>query len=168
MRHALTIWIAAASLAVGCKAPAPADSGQLTPSEVAELNQRIIDWLECEECRDGELERVTALGAEAVPALVATLERGPSPAKVETLRRSLADSYARLAAYAEQREDVVSSMSETEYVRLYTENFVARYQARAAVALRRIGGSAAEAALETAARGEHRPDVQAAIRGGAN
>jgi len=123
----------------------------------------LVEWLECEECTDRELERVVALGQAIVPSLAAVLEKGPAPAKAELTRRSLRASYRRLADYAERHPDFKLPMGEEEYVLTYLDNFRAVYRIRAAKALAAIGTEAAWEALRTAAGADFRADVMATI-----
>ena len=80
------------------------------------------------------------MGQVAVPSLVATLREGPSQANLELLRRNLTTTYRRLKEYEQTHPEAKISGSEAEYVKSYTDNYIARYQSRAATAL---GASAA-------------------------
>ena len=121
----------------------------LPPEQATQVRHAIVTYLECEECEEGELEAVVKMGQVAVPSLVATLREGPSQANLELLRRNLTTTYRRLKEY-EQTHPEAKICSEAEYVKSYTDNYIARYQSRAATALGSIGGLEAKRALEEA------------------
>lgn len=103
------------------------------------LRHTLVDWLECGDCKDGELEAVVELGEDAVPSLEASLELGPSPASRELLRRHLLATYQQLVEHQQEHPEAEVTMSEEEYVDTYLGNYVALYQSRAAEALAAIG-----------------------------
>jgi hypothetical protein len=131
----------------------------LTPEEAAAARRTIVAWLECEECTDGELEAVVKLGEVAVPSLAATVREGPSPAKLEELRRHLEANYRRLKDYQSTHRDTVVPMTSREYVNTYMGNYIALVRSRAAIALGKIGGPEAKKALQSAQRMELRRDA---------
>ena len=104
-------------------------------------------WLLCDECVDGELDSILRIDSRAVPTLINTLQ-GPSPDRVENIRRQLAADYARVRTAAAPDSP---ALSETDYIRLYLSNHRAAYQTRSAIALGRIGTDDAVAALQDAA-----------------
>jgi hypothetical protein len=121
---------------------------------VAGQNVReIIDpWLLCHDCTDGELDSLTALGKlvpETVESLSTDLLAGPSATRRANIEQQLEESFTEDTAY-EASTGVTPTISSTEYVRLYASNYVAVYRARAGVALARIGGVRAGAALDSA------------------
>ena len=136
---------------------------KLTPEQAADVRRTIVAWLECEECDAGERDSVVALGAVAVPTLAAVLKEGPSPAKLELLRRSLADTYAKLQAYGRTHKNAAVKLSQQQYIDLYTANYVALYQVRAAEALGAIGRPEARRALEDGLKSQLREDARAAV-----
>ena len=155
--------LAACVVALGCptqeqKVP------ELSPEEAAEARRTIVAWLECEECTDGELEAVVALGEVAVPSLAASLQEGPAPASLELVRRQLIANYAALTEYAKTHREAATPLSEEEYVETYLGNYVALCRIRSAMGLAEIGGPEARAALEEALRADYRDDVQAAVK----
>jgi hypothetical protein len=123
-----------------------------------------MSWLECEECIDGELEAVLELGPVAVPSLAATLRDGPSPATREKLRRELRIRYGELRDYVQQHPAAGFDEAEDVWVDEQLANDVARYQARSAEALARLGGPEARRALAEALGKPLRPDVEAVVR----
>jgi hypothetical protein len=94
-------------------------------------------WLLCEECNRGELEAVVAL-KDHVTGMLAEALKGPSASGREHIRRQAQERFERLAS---------PSFTSSAYVAHYDSNYVASYQAHAAIALGRIGTSAALAAL---------------------
>lgn len=161
-------WMAVAVLlvtlvagSVSAQSPKPAGKAQTA----VEMRHTVVAWLECGECEDGELEAVVALGEAIVPSLEASLERGPSAASHELLRRHLISTYQDLETYAQTHPEAKLPLSESDYVDLYLESFEALYQMRAAEALAAVGGKRAEKALwEAVKQPTARADVDAAIR----
>jgi len=119
-------------------------------------------WLNCEECEDGELNAVLALGDTALPSLRQALLQGPSAAELEEARSHLMASYDGILPYW-PAESGSPPPTRDEYVRMYLSNLVARYQKRAMIALETLGGRQAIQALEEALREELRDDVRREI-----
>jgi len=139
-------------------------AGKLAPELAAEARQVLVDWLECEECTDGQLERVVELGSILTPSLAITLREGPSPASRELLRRELNKRYEELVAYRKTHPERVALSDRRSFVQQYMDNFEALYRVRAARGLAAIGTPAARRALAQAAQGEYRADVQQVIK----
>lgn len=137
---------------------------ELTPEQSLEVRKGVVAWLECEECTEGEMERLARYGEYAVPTLVAVLERGPSPATLEKYRLHLESSYRKLVEYSRTHDEVKIDQSEEEYVKQYLENYQAHYAVRSAQALAKLGGPEARRALEAAARRKMREDVNVVVR----
>lgn len=137
---------------------------KLNPEQAAEARRTIMAWLECEECQDGELKAVVNLGKAAVPSLAAVLRHGPSPAKRELLHRYLVTNYKKLKGYEKKHPDTRMKMSEGEYVRTYSRNYVAQYRVRAVSALAEIGGSDSKKALNEAVKRRVRHDVRVVLK----
>jgi hypothetical protein len=135
-----------------------------SPEEATQIRQAIVTYLECEECMDGESEAVVKLGRKAVPTLAAALSEGPSNVQLELLRRHITTTYRKLKEYELTHPETRPLQSEEFYVKLYTNNYVALHQSRAAMALGAIGGAEAKRALEEATRMSLRADVQAAVK----
>jgi hypothetical protein len=138
--------------------------GPLTPQQAAQNRHAIVNYMECEECDDGELEAVVKLGTLAIPTLVAILREGPSPSQIEMLRRHLTTTYRELKAYELTHPDAAVPGTEEQYVKTYLSNYVARYQIRAARALGKIGGPEARRALEEASLAPLRDDVRNVVK----
>ena len=113
-------------------------------------------WLLCEECIEGELDSVVALGDQAVPPLQRAL-KGPPGERRENMRRQAEGVYALLPD--------TSIIIRQTYLDRYEANYVSSYQARAAVALGRIGTpKARQVVLAALTSGTtYRRDVQRAL-----
>lgn len=109
-------------------------------------------WLLCEECVDGELDSVVALGVQGEKAMKRAL-KGPPGDRVAKMRRQAEAMYARIPNTA---------LSLQGYVDHHLGNYKAIYQSRAAIALRRINTPSAHAALVDALRHDapYREDVR--------
>ena len=121
----------------------------------------VLSWLECEECVDGELSRVIHLGhgwrtgAATSDSLIDDLLAGPGTGRTANISQQF------LAAFHD--DSVASStagggfpVGSPQYIRHYVGNYVAVYRGRAAIALARIGGKRARAALDSARAGHLR------------
>jgi hypothetical protein len=137
---------------------------ELTPEQSLELRKAVVTWLECEECTDGELDRLLKYGEVAVSTLAAVLDRGPSPASVEKYRLHLESSYRKLVEYSRTHDDVKIDQSEDEYVKQYLENYQAHYAVRSAQALAKLGGVEARRSLEAASQRKMREDVNQVVQ----
>ena len=142
----------------GCESPKP------TPRRLAEgragltvaERRQILSWLQCEECVDGELERVRLLGrkeATTVDSLGQDLLGGPSAIRRSNVRAQFESSYREDSLYSVS-EGSQPPLTRTEYVDHYLDNFINLYRIRAAKALVEIGGPRAAGILDSAA---HRP-----------
>lgn len=136
----------------------------LTPQQATQNRHKIVDYMECEECDDGELEAVVKIGAMAIPTLAATLREGPSPTQIEMYRRHLTTTYRALKAYELTHPTVAVPGTEEQYVNTYLDNYVALYRIRAATALGNIGGLDARRALEEASLAPLRDDVRTVVK----
>jgi hypothetical protein len=58
-----------AGLLWACVKPVPADDDLHAWQNQARVHQAVRDWLDCEECIDGEWERLMAIGTRAQPVL---------------------------------------------------------------------------------------------------
>jgi hypothetical protein len=137
------------ALLLGLLLALPACGDDSTPAE----RRTVEEWLLCEECSDGELDSVVALGQRAVPLLKDALE-GPTDDRRANMRR--------------QAEAMWRGMSDTAVVPFqlfldhYDANYVASYQSRAAVALDTLDTPEARQILLDALRDdtEYRRDVR--------
>jgi hypothetical protein len=160
--------VAVTVVAAACRQPATGESTEgprpsLSQEASAEARRTIIQWLECEECTEGELDSVLALGRVAVPTLAATLIDGPAPARLEEQRQHLLALYRRQVEYARSHPRAAPTMSESQYMAVYAGNLLARYRTRSAIALERIGGPTAAEALQRALTLPLRDDERAVV-----
>jgi hypothetical protein len=151
-----TLLLFAAGLWLACHTAAPAP----TPEQATEARRVLVAWFECEECWDGELEAVLALGKRAVPQLAATLDGGLSPAT----RAALEDQLGAYYDEAEKRDAGPRGWPRDAYVAHHVVARDAAWRSRAAEALGRIGGPHAEHALREAAARPQLPNVEQSIR----
>ena len=126
---------------------------------VASGRERIDAWLLCQDCTDGELDSLTALGnlhPAVVESLSTDLLAGPSATRRSNIQQQVDLSFDADTAY-EHSVGAATTISSADYVALYTGNYVAVYRARAAVALAAIGGPRAGTALDSAIADQLRP-----------
>ena len=160
MRKIVTLQLALiASACAPTSQPPEADSAPPVAQIPALPTDPVTQWMECEECREGQLAAVVELGDQAVGALSTLLSGGPPSDRVQVLDRALRSSYEQLA---ESGADGLPT--EAEYVSQYTANYVAQYQARAARALSEIGSPQAVRALQTMDTTAVREDVRGVLR----
>jgi hypothetical protein len=155
----ITILLALCFIAPECQKRDP----PLTPEQATQARRSIINYFECDECEEGELEAVVKQGPAAVSSLAATLREGPSRANLETLRRQLVINYRELKEYERTHPESKVPGTEEQYVEAFTKNYIALYRVRAATALGAIGGPEAKRALEEASRKPLRDDVKAVV-----
>src|SRR2546430_17743167 len=86
-------------LAGGGTAEVP--SGRMTVEQTEAARTALVEWFECEECEEGQLQAVVKYGQAVVPLLRSALLQGASPASRELLRRELAKRYDELRKYQE-------------------------------------------------------------------
>lgn len=136
------------SLALGTLAIALTACDSPKPAE----ERAIRRWLLCEECVEGELDSVVALGSRGEKAMRRAL-KGPPDDRLANMRRQAEAMYARIPN---------PGISRQKYVEHYTGNYVASYQSRAVVALTRFNTPSAHAALVDALRNDapYRQDVR--------
>ena len=157
-RHVLVL-VALAAAVRGVPAQPPKQSLEQTE----QATRALATWLESDDVDPDRLATVTKYGEFVVPSLIAALERGPSPAKRELVRRSLEADYEALIQ-SPSTGSARRVRGKTEYVQHYMRDFEALYRIRAAHALLAIGGPAARSAVEAVAAKAEREDLRAAIR----
>lgn len=127
------------ALLIGCRAtPAP----QRTEAD------RVLAYLQCQECINGERKAVIAMGDTAVVQLRQLLLNGPPAYRVQIVR-------TRLQRLAPQAPSAV--------LQDQLSDFDASYRLRAADALSAIGGNAARDAMCRARAQPLRPEVRAKL-----
>jgi hypothetical protein len=136
---------------VACQRPLKPDERALKPDERAQ----VYSWLQCEECVDGELDRVKSLGREnatgsaTVDTLSEDLLGGPSAVRRSNMRRQYESSYTDDSVWTVGAGSA-PVLERAEYVDHYFDTFVNLYRTRAAIALAKIGGTKARAILDSA------------------
>jgi hypothetical protein len=125
------------------------------PQATREQTERIVEWLTCDECRDGELAYVVdSVGPAAAPVLEEALVAFPDE-YVANIRAAVGLAWSR------RTNPLIDSL---EYVDRFVANYRATIQARAARALGALGEVAAlERAYRERVALELRDDVVAAI-----
>ena len=107
-------------------------------------------WLECVECRDGELQAVVKLGASRRLALGRRCSLDPAPAKLQSYEKYLRKMYSDMKAYEKTHPKNVVPFTEDEFVKRDMAKLTNLYRVRAATALGEIGGPDAATALDQA------------------
>lgn len=122
------------------------------PSPTQGREDRIVQrWLLCDECVEGELDSLLALGARGQAAMIEAL-KGPPKERLVNIRLQAEAMYARIPTPGTPRQ---------KFVDHYLANYKAIYHRRAAVALQRFNTPTAHAALLDALRHDtqYRTDV---------
>ena len=156
------------SVFLACSAaPEAAPDAQAVSATVEQAEaarQALVEWFECEECEEGQMQAVVKYGQTVVPSLRSALISGASPASRELLRRELATRYDELRKYQETHPYAKVASSKEQFIASNLDNLNAQYQVRAAEALSAIGGAAAARALEEGAGKAKRSDVRESIK----
>lgn len=163
LRTGLYLFIIMLVFLAGCDSNPPS-SEQLSPERSTVVRRALVAWLECEECDGNELPNVVTLKRDALPMLIPTLNEGPSPAKREVFLAGLEMNFDKLVEYSKTHPESMIKMNKEEYLNTYLQNYVAKYQSRAAIALAEIGGKEAKAALKRSLRLNLRDDVKTVVR----
>lgn len=132
-----------AALAWACSGQAPADDELDSWREQARINEAVRDWLNCEECIDGELERLQEFGDRARPAVEAALEA--SRTAMEKSRYAPDDPFQlhwvqareeqRFRRLVESNPSLGERMSAESYARREIQAMLNRYSDRSKTAL---------------------------------
>jgi hypothetical protein len=135
-----------------------------------DVEATLVQWMECNECRAGELDSVVALGEPAVPVLTRYLREGPPAERLNAFTVRLDSTYQRLDASglrrytAHLRPGAPTALSSTQFKATYTRSFRIGYQERAARALGRIEGGGAADSLRAMVNDSFPPAIREAIR----
>lgn len=119
----------------------------LTPKQYIDLSHTIIQYMECDDCEDGELDSLLKWNQLAIPSLSSILKSGPSPSQMERYRQFLIRSYKEMHTYAVTHPENKMTLDSTAYINKMMENYVVQYQCKAALSLGLIGGADAKKAL---------------------
>jgi hypothetical protein len=158
MRRKRVGWLLVLALTLGGCQPdqTPRQAGQGLPERepVQPDRERVLRWLQCEECTEGELDSVRSLGSK--PETVDTLSEDLLAGPADYRRANVKEQFESL--YTDDSLDAVSegsqpSLTRAEYVNEYLDNFINLYRVRAARALAEIGGPKAKAVLDSAVSG---------------
>jgi|GEM_PF-1899914 len=148
--------------------PEPADPEseleQPSPEDSNAMRLAVVDWLECDECEEGQLERVVEYGEQVTALLIGSLRDGAAPASTELYRRELERRHDDLVAYSRDHPNAAPTVPKDEFVEHYLARHDALVRTRAAEALGEIGGPDALAALEAAAKSDQSDDVAEVIQ----
>ena len=142
----------------------PKAQDAMAPERAEEARQALVEWFECEECEEGQLQAVVKHGPPVIPLLRSALLRGTAPATRELMRRSLAKRYDELVRFQKTHPYSKVGSSKEAFIATNIENLDARYQVRAAQALAAIGGAASRRALEEGLEAAKRSDVRESIK----
>ena len=135
-----------------------------TPEQQVAARRVIAEWLQCEECVDGELDALVQLGAPlAEPTLAATLLGGPSPASLALREAELRVRYLELVEFARSHPHAPVGMDLEQHVATYLANFVALQRIRSAQGLAALRGPGAVSALRKTQGLNLRQDVREAV-----
>jgi hypothetical protein len=110
------------------------------------VDRKVQRYLLCEECTEGELDSVLALGNRGEMGLDRALD-GPPEDRIENMRLQAESMFDRIPSPA---------MTRQQYEDHYVENYKALYVSRAALGLRRFNTPTAHAALIDAVRHDNR------------
>ena len=118
--------LAACSPAGSPPANSPAGVGtsvQTMPQGQSEAARvALVEWFECEECEEGQLQAVVKHGERLVPLLKAALLEGAAPASEELLRLDLERRYDELRRNQEAHPGAKVASTKEEFVALYLGN----------------------------------------------
>jgi hypothetical protein len=132
-------------LCVAVLACSPVGAQKVPPERAEAAREALVTWLECTECRTGELDAVERYAPELEQALITTLKRGPAPAKLAEIEDKL-----RAQFQANVTANGWAPAEENQYVKTYLQNADQAYRLRAVTALGRIKTSGAITALREA------------------
>lgn len=124
----------------------------------------MVNWLECEECTEGELKAVLAHKDRLQPMFISSLNKGVAPASLQLYKYDLGKRYDELVAASRTNPRTRPTVSKDAYIKLYLGNFVAQYKVRSAKALSAIGGEKSKQAIKEALGREKRKDVVKALK----
>ena len=152
-------WLLRALALAAASAAATCSQCRLAPTEDAVVDR----WLECEECSDGELQAVLALGSHkrwaTVSRLATDLLHGPDAPRAAHFEHRLFQAHASDSLYAAVHMVLRPVPSWIAYRQEFADNFEATDRIRAAIAVAKVGGWYARWQLRRAAALPLRADV---------
>ena len=108
------------------------------PNDTRSIQVAVLNYMECEECLGDEQAHVVRLGEAAVPYLLATFEKGLSPARETRVKNNLRSSYQKVLPILNSNEVTRLGQDSISYINTNFSNFKARYQVRAGLAINAI------------------------------
>jgi len=162
IRVSLVVLISLFFVACAAKKERPYVKENIQEIEFARV--AMVNWLECEECTENQLETVLKYSTLLQPMLISTLHKGVAPASEELYKHELEKRYDELIAYSKTHPDSKPTLPKQDFVNLYLGNLTAQYQTRSAQALSAIGGEKSRQALQEALNKIKRDDVKQAIQ----
>lgn len=136
---------------------------RVDPKQAEIARTALVEWLECEECTENQLENMLRYQQQLQPLLISTLQQGPAPASRALYRHQLQQRYDRLVEYSRSHPEAKPSLPKDKFVELYLDNFDAQYRTRAAQALGEMGGEDSRKALQEALKYSLRDDVRKVV-----
>jgi hypothetical protein len=156
--------IAAPAVADAKKRNAKRLAAALKPAEIDAAQAALNAWLDCLECVNNELEKVTSFGVRIVPSIGSVLDDGPPTDRIDELRKDLGIRYDELLDYQKTHSwTKVGSATKKQFVDSNIESVDTQYRVRAAVALGAIGGPLAKKTLQDALQLSQRATVRKSI-----
>ncbi len=126
----IMFFIALSLLVVACndkEPPTPAlVSEKISPEESAVAREALVDWLECEECTENQLEAVLEHSTNLQPMLLSALQKGVAPASRELYKRELEKRYDELVVYSKSHPNSKPTLPKQEFVDLTLGNLTAQ------------------------------------------
>jgi hypothetical protein len=114
----------------------------LARRNTASAEETVRAWLLCDECSDGELSDVLALGRNAIPLLTGALRSGPDAQQRANVRTQLEADVAAANRVSGQVVGV-SAIDTSGFYGRYIDSYVRTYQERALIALNALRDTAA-------------------------
>ena len=111
-----------------------------TPKLQREVDDALVNWLDCEDCLDKEFDTLTDYCEKYVASRLALIAaNGPPPETLQVYEEELRARYNRRKNYALATPGVdVPAITEDEYVDMHTTSLVRKQKARAIAALKEV------------------------------
>ncbi len=111
-----------------------------TPKLPREVDDALVNWLECEDCLENEFESLTDYCEKYVAARLALIAtEGPPPEVLQAYEGELRSQYQRRKTYADTTPGVSPpAITEDQYVDMYTASLIKKQKSRAFAALKAV------------------------------